>query len=140
MPTGMGFCSARRLRGIRVKHPYREFQASFGANFHGDMTGDIDQAQREMMAAHKILKDSPLKADGSDLLFWIDPWSADGQRQAAQLRPVLSDVRLHAERAITLVAQARNANPNLRETDALDVLELGARRMDLIGLEVSDCG
>jgi hexosaminidase len=111
------------------------FQNSFGANFHGDMTGDIDQAQREMMAAHKILKDSPLKVDGSDLLFWIDPWSADGQRQSAQLRPVLSDVRLHAERAITLVAQARNANPNLRETDALDVLELGARRMDLIGLK-----
>jgi hexosaminidase len=111
------------------------FQASFGANFHGDLTGDIDQAQREMMAAHKILKDSPLKVDGSDLLFWIDPWSADGQRQAVQLRPVLSDVRLHAERAITLVAQARNANPNLRETDALDVLELGARRMDLIGLK-----
>jgi hypothetical protein len=112
-----------------------QFQGSFGANFHGDMTGDIDQAQREMMAAHKILKDSPLKADGADLLFWIDPWSADGQREAAQLRPVLSDVRLHAERAITLVAQARNANPNLRETDALDVLELGARRMDLIGLK-----
>jgi hexosaminidase len=112
-----------------------QFQSSFGANFHGDMTGDIDQAQREMMAAHKILKDSPLKADGADLLFWIDPWSADGQRQAAQLRPILSDVRLHAERAITLVAQARNANPNLRETDALDVLELGARRMDLIGLK-----
>jgi hexosaminidase len=112
-----------------------QFQGSFGANFHGDMTGDIDQAQREMMAAHKILKDSPLKADGADLLFWIDPWSADGQRQAVQLRPILSDVRLHAERAITLVAQARDANPNLRETDALDVLELGARRMDLIGLK-----
>ncbi|HEY6413671.1 MAG TPA: family 20 glycosylhydrolase [Edaphobacter sp.] len=111
------------------------FQDSFGANFHGDTTGDIDQAQREMMAAHKILKDSPLKVDGSDLLFWIDPWSADGQRQAAQLRPILSDVRLHAERAITLVAQARNANPHLRETDALDALELGARRMDLIGLK-----
>ena len=111
------------------------FQASFGANFHGDMTGDIDQAQREMMAAHKILKDSPLKVDGSDLLFWVDPWSADGQREAAQLRPILADVRLHAERAITLVAQARSANPNLRETDALDVLELGARRMDLIGLK-----
>jgi hexosaminidase len=112
-----------------------EFQASFGANFHGDMTGAIDQAQQEMMAAHKILKDSPLKADGADLVFWIDPWSADGQREAAQLRPVLTDVRLHAERAITLVAQARNANPNLRETDALDALELGSRRMDLIGLK-----
>jgi hexosaminidase len=112
-----------------------EFQASYGANFHGDLTGAINQAQQEMMAAHQILKDSPLKVDGSDLVFWVDPWSPDGQRQAVMLRPILSEVRLHAERAITLVAQARHTNPNLRETDALDALELGARRMDLIGLK-----
>jgi hypothetical protein len=111
------------------------FQASYGANFHGDLTGAVNQAQMEMMAAHKLLKDSPLKSDGGDLTFWIDPWSADGQRQAGQIRPILSELRLHAERAITLVAQARNANPSLRETDALDALELGARRMDLIGLK-----
>jgi hexosaminidase len=116
------------------------FQSSFGANFHGDLTGNVDQAQKELMAAHQILKDSPLKADGADLVFWIDPWSVDGQREAAQIRPLLSDVRLHAERAITLISQARNANPNLREQDALDALDLGARRMDLIGLkfQVSD--
>lgn len=112
-----------------------EFQASYGANFHGDLTGAIDKAQQEMMAAHQILKDSPLKVDGSDLVFWVDPWSPDGQREAVMLRPILSELRLHAERAITLVAQARHANPDLRETDALDVLELGARRMDLIGLK-----
>lgn len=111
------------------------FQTSYGANFHGDLTGNIDQAQKEMMAAHQLLKDSPLKVDGSDLVFWIDPWSPDGQREAVQLRPVLSELRMHAERAITLVAQARRANPNLREVDALDALELGARRMDLIGLK-----
>ena len=112
-----------------------DFQSSFGANFHGDLTGNIDQAQREMMAAHQLLHDSPLGADGSDLVFWIDPFSVDGQREAAQVRPVLSEVRLHAERAITLIAQARNANPSLREQDALDALDLGARRMDLIGLK-----
>lgn len=111
------------------------FQASYGANFHGDTTGAINRAQMEMMAAHQLLKDSPLKSDGGDLTFWIDPWSADGQRQAAQIRPILSELRLHAEKAITAVAQARNANPNLREQDALDALDLGARRMDLIGLK-----
>jgi hexosaminidase len=111
------------------------FQSSYGANFHGDVTGKIDQAQKEMMAAHQLLKDSDYKTDGQDLLFWQDPWNADGQRIAGQLRPILSELRLHAERALTLVAEARNANPNLRETDALDVLELGARRMDLIGLK-----
>ena len=116
------------------------FQASYGANFHGDLTGKIDQAQKELMAAHQILSDSPLKSDGSDLLFWVDPWSVDGLREAAQIRPILSQLRLHAERAIILVAEARRANPDLRESDALDALDLGARRMDLIGLkfQVSD--
>ncbi|MBS1799315.1 MAG: family 20 glycosylhydrolase [Acidobacteria bacterium] len=111
------------------------FQSSFGEIFHGDTTGKINQAQQEMMAAHKLLKDSPYKVDAQDLLFWQDPWNADGQRIAALIRPVLPEVRRHAERALVLVAEARNANPNLRETDALDVLELGARRMDLIGLK-----
>lgn len=117
-----------------------DFQSSYGANFHGDLTGDIDQAQKELMAVHQILNASPLGADGADSVFWIDPWSVDGQREAAQVRSILSEVRLHAERAIVLVAQAHNANPNLRENDALDALDLGARRMDLIGLkfQISD--
>ena len=92
------------------------------------------------MAAHQLLKDSTYKVDAQDLLFWQDPWNADGQRIAGQLRPILSGIRLHAERTLVLVSEARTANPNLRETDALDVLELGARRMDLIGLkfQISD--
>ena len=116
------------------------FESSYGANFHGDLTGKIDQAQKELMAAHQLLTESPLKSDGDDLLFWMDPWSVEGQRAAAQIRPILSSLRLHAERAIVLAAEARHANPNLREVDALDALELGARRMDLIGLkfQVSD--
>lgn len=116
------------------------FQSNFGASFHGDVTGKINQAQRELMAAHQLLKDSPYKVDAQDLLFWQDPWNADGQRIAGQLRSVLSELRLHSERALILVAEARHANPNLRETDALEVLELGARRMDLIGLkfQISD--
>jgi hypothetical protein len=111
------------------------FQASYGPVFHGDLTGRINQAQQEIMAAHQLLHDSPLHVDASDLTFWVDPWSPDGQRQASLIRPILSELRLHAERAITLIAEARNANPTLREADALDVLELGARRIDLIGLK-----
>jgi hexosaminidase len=51
---------------------------------------------------------------------------------AVELRPLIHDMRLHAEHAITLVAQARAGAP-LRETDAIDALELGARRLDFIG-------
>ncbi|HEY0162621.1 MAG TPA: family 20 glycosylhydrolase [Edaphobacter sp.] len=116
------------------------FQSSFGQVFHGDATGKIDEAQREIMAAHQLLKDSAYKTDAQDLLFWQDPWNPDGQRIAGQIRPILSELRLHSERALILVAEARAANPSLRETDALDLLDLGARRMDLIGLkfQISD--
>ena len=115
------------------------FQSSFAQVFHGDVTGKINEAQKEMMAAHALLKSSDYKTDAQDLLYWQDPWNADGQHIASQIRPILTDLRLHAERAITLVAQARDqaaaSHLTLRETDALDALELGARRMDLIGLK-----
>ena len=71
----------------------------------------------------------------SDGLFWLDPWSAQGQQVSAKLLPVAADLRLHAERAIVLLAQARQANPALREPDALTAMDLGARRLDLIGMK-----
>lgn len=111
-----------------------QFQSSYGRIFHGDTTGKISQAQQELMAAHQVLKDGFKTSDASDLLFWIDPWSADGQIYAPKIRPYLHDLRLHAERAIILIEEARAAAP-LREQDALDSMELGARRMDLIGLK-----
>ena len=179
-----------------------QFQQTFAQVFHGDRTGKLNEAQIELMAAHDLLKNSALKSDGSDLLFWSDPWAKDNQKNFDAVRPVLHDLRLHAERALTLIAQARAAAPpvtlagttlwecpglscpynnqssssinggstnsggpsfapsakggvsgdartlsfnpanafpsnptSLRETDAIDALELGARRMDFIGLK-----
>ncbi len=137
------------------------YQAAFGQVFHGDLTGDLDQAQQEIMLCHALLRDQAKAGDGSDGLFWIDPWSADGQRTAAKIRPFTHDLRLHAERALTLIAQARAAYPAsaanqpaapqpavydpanafpsnptaLRHPEAIDALELGARRLDFIGLK-----
>jgi hexosaminidase len=94
-------------------------------------------------------------------IFWLDPWSKDGVKVAAQVRPYTHDLRLHAEAALTLIAQARAAagpasslpaavnaastrydaarygaaSSALREPDAVDAMELGARRMDFIGLK-----
>lgn len=110
------------------------YEASYGRVFHGDLTGKLDEAQKEMMTVHQILKDNFKQSDASDLLFWVDPWSADGQRMATDLRPYLHDIRLHAERALVLIAQARNSG-QLRETDAIDAMELGARRMDLLAFK-----
>jgi hypothetical protein len=85
----------------------------------------------------------------------MDPWSKDGQNLALKLRPYIHELRLHTERAIQLIAEARAAYPAasaspteytpthqlpsnptaLREPDAIDALELGARRMDFVGLK-----
>ena len=162
-----------------------DFEAAYGPIFHGDATGKINEAQAEIMAAQALLHDKAKTGDASDGLFWLDPWSKDGQVYATKLRPYNHDLRLHAERALTLIAQARAAYPGtpsqeprepnhepgeltheagapssrpsgakvgllaedtplttnpyppttLREPDALDALELGARRIDFIGLK-----
>jgi hypothetical protein len=136
------------------------FQQSYAQVFHGDASGALNQAQLELMAAHKVLKDQAQVGDASDNIFWLDPWSKDGQKIAAEVRPYTHDLRIHAEAALTLIAQARSvaglksstpsdpttstlydaakygaASSNLREPDAIDAMELGARRMDFIGLK-----
>jgi hexosaminidase len=110
------------------------FQSTYGQVFHGDATGKINQAQQELMAGHALLKNNFKTSDASDLLFWVDPWSPDGQITAGKIRPYVHELRLHAERALVLVDEAR-AQGDLREQDALDAIDLGARRMDLIGLK-----
>ncbi len=137
-----------------------QFEASYGEVFHGDTTGKLSQAQIELMAAHSLLRDQAKTGDGSDGLFWIDPWSKDGLAVATKMRPFSHDLRIHAERALTLIAEARSAAPptstpptssatpiydpanafpstptSLRERDAIDAMELGARRLDFIGLK-----
>jgi len=139
------------------------FEQSYAQVFHGDASGALNQAQLELMAAHAVLKDQAQVGDATNTLFWLDPWSKDGQKTAAQVRPWTHDMRMHAEAALTLIAQARAvagtraavasdgmpdaastmydaakygaASSNLREPDAVDAMELGARRMDFIGLK-----
>jgi hypothetical protein len=109
------------------------FVASYGQAFHRDETGKISQAQKELMAAHNVLKKAGLE-DAQDAYFWADPFSAEGQRVAVKMRPVVRELRLHAERAITLLAEAKAAG-KLENPEALDALELGARRIDFLGLK-----
>jgi hypothetical protein len=138
------------------------FENSYGEVFHGDSTGALDQAQKELMEAHEILRQQAKVGDATNNIFWLDPWSKDGQKIAAQVRPYTHDLRMHAEAALTLIAHARTtAGPNptgppvplpesttlydparygaaisgLREPDTVDAMELGARRMDFIGLK-----
>jgi hypothetical protein len=117
-----------------------QFLDSFGQAFHRDATGKISQAQREIMAAHAVLRQAGLE-DAQDAYFWLDPFSSAGQKIAAKMLPVAGQVRLHAERAITLLAEARAAG-KLENPEALDALELGARRIDFMAYKFqagADC-
>src|SRR5579863_3975138 len=115
------------------------FANSYGWAFHRDATGKINQAQMEIRAVHAVMKTAGLD-DAEDHYFWDDPFSPEGEKELVKLRPVLGEIRLHAERAITLVAQARAAGRlenagGLENTEALEALELGARRIDFVGLK-----
>lgn len=87
------------------------FQSAWGPVYHGDLTGKINQAQAEIMAAEDLLKLQAKVGDASDGLFWLDPWSHDGQNYATKIRPYTHELRLHAEKALTLIAEVRNTYP-----------------------------
>ena len=110
-----------------------QFQKSYGHAFYRDTSGRADAAERLLMAAHASIGRAGL-GEGSDALFWRDPFSADGVLSAERIRPVSHDLRIAAESALVYVAQLRNAG-GVVNADALDALELGARRLDLIGMK-----
>jgi hexosaminidase len=110
------------------------FQQDYGTAFHGDSTGKIDDAQRALISAQQLLAKAGL-GDARDSWFWLDPWDREGRQAAAKFRPINAELRLDAERALTLVAEARSASQSLREQDALDALDLGARRIDFIAFK-----
>jgi hexosaminidase len=119
--------------------PIAPYQDAYGEIFHHDASGKIDAAEKELMAAQQVLHDAKTNMT-SDQLFWVDPWSAQGQDAASKLAPQLVDLRLHAEHAIVLLWQARQENANLLEPEALTAMDLGARRLDLIGLKFELAG
>jgi hypothetical protein len=114
--------------------PIPEYQEAYGPVFHGDASGKINEAEKELMAAQEALGQAKTGIS-SDGLFWLDPWTTEGQNVSAKLLPVAQELRLHAERAVVLLAQVRDANTDLRERDAVTAMDLGARRLDLIGMK-----
>ena len=111
-----------------------DYQDSYGQVFHLNTNAGINTAEKELMAATEDLENAKTGMT-SDQVFWLDPWTAEGQAVSARILSVASDLRLHAEHAILLLAQARHDNPNLAEPDALTAMDLGARRLDFIGLK-----
>jgi hypothetical protein len=109
------------------------FLAAYPRVFHGDTAGHVLTAERRLMDAHAILRKAGV-GQAADRLFWIDPWSSEGRLIAAKLLPVARDLRLAAEDAIEAVIAARTTGA-VREPEALAAIELGARRIDMVGLK-----
>lgn len=120
-----------------------EFVESFGVQFHGDPTGKISAAQLKLSQASAALAKAGVGDGGGawTQLYWFDPFGVEGQYQANKIRGVSRDVRVLAESALVLIAQARrevsgrNGAAALREIDALEAVEMGARRIDFIGMK-----
>jgi hexosaminidase len=109
------------------------FQKSFGRAFYRDTSGRVDAAERLLMAAHASIQRAGL-GEGSDALFWRDPFSVDGLIAADKIRGLNHELRVAAESALVYVAQLRAEGPVVNG-EALDALELGARRLDFIGMK-----
>src|SRR6266853_225770 len=124
---GIAFGAAASWQAGRADIP--AFQSSFGSVFCGDTTGAVDDAERKLAQAHALL-DSVGGGGGTDLLFWMDPWSPRGSAAAAKIRPVLHEVRLLTEQAAALILKVR---PSVdRNPETLDAIELGARRIGFL--------
>jgi hexosaminidase len=110
------------------------YKAVYGPVFNADFSGKINEAQEELTAANAVFGKAKVDTNSNDL-FWMDPWSEEGQVVSTKIRPYNAELREHAERAVVLLAQVRIANPNLKEKAALEAMDLGARRLDLIGMK-----
>lgn len=109
------------------------FQRAYGLTMHGDTLGAIDAAQIHLMAAHAALQRSGAGGAGS-YLFFLDPWSDEGVIETLRTRPHLAAVRVQAESALVQIARARTQR-HLRESSAIDAMELGARRIDWLAMK-----
>jgi hypothetical protein len=107
-----------------------QFEQSYGPVFHGDASGNVNQAQIELMQAHLTLAKVGLYA--KNVLFWEDPWSKAGQQDSSKILPVARELRLHAENAVILLEKTKKQR-GIQNADALEAMELAARKFDFIG-------
>jgi hexosaminidase len=110
-----------------------QFQEIYGPVFHGDYSGHLNDAQRELIACHKVLEKAGV-GDETVNLFWLDPWSPTGLETGKKLLPFARELRLHAERALTLIA-ALPDDDSIRNRNAIEALTLGARRFDFLAFK-----
>ncbi len=112
-----------------------DYQDAYGPLFHGDSSGKINAAEKEVMAAFAALSQAKIDMRSDDI-FWLDPWSAQGQaarRQALAPRP--ANCASTPSRPSYWSPRPAPPIPTFASTEALTALDLGARRLDLIGMK-----
>ena len=113
-----------------------EYQDAYGQVFHGDTSGKINAAEKELMVAKEAIANAKTGLDAATTCSGSIPGAREGQAMSARsCCRWRRNCALHAERAIVLMEQARAGNPALREPEALTAMDLGARRLDLIGMK-----
>ena len=75
----------------------------------------MNEAEKELMAAHEALGKAGIGLN-SDGLFWLDPWSRQGQAVSAKLLPLARICVCTPSAPSCCSAEARHANPGLKKT------------------------
>jgi hexosaminidase len=112
--------------------PIEEFQKDFDWAFYRNRDNAFIQASNQLSQTHKLLRD--IKAGGAyDSMFWEDPFTEQGCKNIQKTLPVMHDLRIAAESAITSIYQHQG---NAREhAETLDAMLLGAWRLDALGMK-----
>jgi hexosaminidase len=112
--------------------PIEEFQKNFDWAFYRNRDNAFIQASNQLSQTHKLLRD--IKAGGAyDTMFWEDPFTEQGCKNIQKTLPVMHDLRIAAESAITSIYQHWEGAREHAET--LDAMLLGAWRLDALGMK-----
>jgi hypothetical protein len=108
------------------------FEAAYDWVFHRHDGREVTAALRDLGGVYAILR--PHGRGLANDNFWLDPFTREGARLRDQIRAVVAEVRLAAERALESLLRLRG---RLRvRGEALAAVELAARRIDLLGLKL----
>ena len=110
-----------------------EFDAAFDWAFYRNPQPVFAEVIRRLDQVHGILRTAGV-GDGTNRLFWLDPFAPAGAALTARMAPAASTIRMAAEEALEQL-QAHQAKAQ-RHADTLPALRLAAKRFDYLGMKV----
>jgi hexosaminidase len=113
--------------------PIPDYQDAYGPVFHGDSTGKINEAEKELMAAQEALGKAN-SGFSSDVFSGLTRGAPRGRkfRQSCCRWRGSAPARRARHRS---AGPGASGQPRTERADALTAMDLGARRLDLIGMK-----